>query len=108
MLVSVSRLLCDREADALVADVELGVVAADEHVAEDPERAVGRRDVQRHEPGQAHCLAELTHLDVERTKKPAMSSSLVRSTFQYPTLNKLMASSVYPKTGLVSGVINSE
>lgn len=51
-----------REAEALVLDVELSVVLADEHVAEDPQRAVGRGDVQPHEARQAHRLAELRHL----------------------------------------------
>lgn len=51
-----------READALVLHVELGVVLADEHVAQDPQRPVGRRDVDAHEARQAHRLAELRYL----------------------------------------------
>lgn len=51
-----------REAEALVLHVELGVVLADEHVPQDPQRAVGRRYVQPHESGQTHRLAELRHL----------------------------------------------
>lgn len=51
-----------REAETLVFHVELGVVLADEHVPQDPQRAVGRRYVQPHEPGQTHRLAELRHL----------------------------------------------
>lgn len=51
-----------REPEPLVLHVEDGVVLADEDVAQDPQRPVRRRDVQPHEPGQAHCLTELAHL----------------------------------------------
>lgn len=60
-----------READALVGHVELGVVLADEHVAQDPQRPVGRRDVQPHEARQAHRLAELRHLHTH-CRQPAL------------------------------------
>lgn len=50
------------EADSLVGHVELRVVAADEHVAQDPQRPIGGRHVDAHEPGQAHRLTELVDL----------------------------------------------
>lgn len=55
-----------READASVGDVELRVVTADEHVAQDPQRTGRRRDVQPHEAGQTHRLTELRHLHTEQ------------------------------------------
>lgn len=57
-----------REAEALVGDVELRVVAADEHVAQDPQRPGRRRDVQPHEARQAHRLAHLRHLRVSTAR----------------------------------------
>lgn len=48
-----------REPDAAIAVVELRVVAADENVAQDPQRSHRRRDVQSHESGQAHRFPEL-------------------------------------------------
>ena len=50
------------QADAIVAEVELGVVAADEDVTEDPQRSGRRRDVEAEEAAQADCVAQLRYL----------------------------------------------
>merc|ERR1719369_2175577 len=50
----------DGEADPLVSDVVLAVVAAEEDVAQDPEAAGG---LDAHEAGQAHGSAALLDLE---------------------------------------------
>jgi len=54
------------EAHPVVVPVEHGVVRADEHVSQDPQRPGGGGDVQAHEAAQADGLSSLTHLERER------------------------------------------
>ena len=50
------------EANPVIAHVELGVVRSNEDIAQDPDGAHGRRNVQAHEAGQTDRLAELGDL----------------------------------------------
>ena len=50
------------EADLVVADVELGVEAADEDVPQNPQGSAGRRDVHAGEAAQADGLTLLCNL----------------------------------------------
>ena len=56
-----------RKADTVVAEVELGVVFADEDVAQDPQRASRGRDVQTDETTQAHGYTQLLYLHTNTT-----------------------------------------
>ena len=60
---------CGRKADALGArrGVKDGVVGAHEHVAQDPERAGRRRQVEAHEARDALLLAARAHLSTLNT-----------------------------------------
>lgn len=50
------------EAHAVVLPIEGGVVLADEHVSQDPQRSSRRGDVQTHEAAQTHGLSGLSDL----------------------------------------------
>ena len=60
--------------DAIVAEVELGVVAADEDVAEDPQRSGRRRDVEAEEAAQTDCVTQLRHLPIIATATCMMAA----------------------------------
>lgn len=53
-------LLCNGESNAIVSEIELSVVFADENVAEDPQRAVWWRNVDSHESRQANRFSHLS------------------------------------------------
>jgi len=57
------RLFRIGEAHTIVAHVKLGVVFADENVAQDPQGTIWRGDVDAHKAGQADGLAHLCNAE---------------------------------------------
>ncbi len=72
------RLLGFCEADPVVAEVELRVVAAEEDVAQDPERPGRLGNVERHEAAQADRLPHLSHLQETSMKAAQCVRSLLK------------------------------
>lgn len=65
---SLNRGLGWSKADFVVAHVEFGVVRTDEHISQNPQRAVGRRDIDASKSAQTYCpslLGDLCNMQPE-------------------------------------------